>query len=374
MALLGGCNMVVMDPSGDIANQQRDLILISTGLMLVVIIPVMLLTVLFAWKYRQSNKQATYEPEWSHSTKLEVVIWTVPLAIIAALGTVTWITTHSLDPYKPLDRIGPNQPVASHVEPLEIQVVALDWKWLFFYPEYGVATVNEFAAPVDRPITFNITASTVMNSFFVPALAGQIYAMPGMETKLHAVINEPGTFEGFSANYSGAGFSKMRFSMLGMSDHDFDDWIEKVSGNGGKLSRSLYLELERPSEDEPVRYYSEVDPSLYERILNMCVEPGRMCMGEMMAIDAQGGLGVAGVYNVFPDSPEDSNRARLKSVLGPEPAYISTLCTTEDPFGKSYVGRAPNTKKAATANQSPVQTTISSRIPVPPADQLTQNN
>ncbi|WP_184364641.1 ubiquinol oxidase subunit II [Rhizobium sp. BK602] len=289
--LLSGCNMVVMAPSGDIAVQQRDLIVVSTVLMLIIIIPVIFLTLFFAWKYRQSNTAAPYEPDWHHSTRLELVIWSAPLAIIIALGAVTWISTHQLDPYRPLDRIAADKPIPQDVKPLTVEVVALDWKWLFFYPEYGIATINEMAAPVDRPINFKITSSTVMNSFFVPALAGQIYAMPGMETKLHAVINHPGEFEGISANYSGAGFSHMRFKFHGFSQADFDQWIEKAKGQGTALGRPEYLALAKPSEREPVRYYNAVDKDLYEAILNMCADPSKMCMSEMMHIDAKGGGG-----------------------------------------------------------------------------------
>ncbi|QND49118.1 ubiquinol oxidase subunit II [Rhizobium lusitanum] len=289
--LLSGCNLVVMAPSGDIAVQQRDLIVVSTVLMLIIIIPVIFLTLFFAWKYRQSNTAATYDPEWHHSTRLELVIWSAPLAIIIALGAVTWISTHQLDPYRPLDRIAADKPIAENVKPLTVEVVALDWKWLFFYPDLGIATVNELAAPVDTPINFKITASAVMNSFFVPALAGQIYAMPGMETKLHAVINHPGEYQGLSANYSGAGFSHMRFKFHGLSQADFDQWVEKAKSQGSALGRPEYLALAKPSEREPVRYYNAVDKDLYEAILNMCADPSKMCMSEMMHIDAKGGAG-----------------------------------------------------------------------------------
>ncbi len=289
--LLSGCNFVVMAPSGDIAMQQRDLIIISVVLMLIIIIPVIFLTLYFAWKYRQSNTQATYEPEWHHSTRLELVIWSAPLAIIIALGAVTWISTHQLDPYRPLDRIAADKPLSADVKPLTVEVVALDWKWLFFYPDYGIATVNEMAAPVDRPINFKITASAVMNSFFVPALAGQIYAMPGMETKLHAVINHPGEFQGLSANYSGAGFSNMRFKFHGLNQADFDQWVQKAKSQGTALGRPEYLALAKPSERNPVQYFNAVDDGLYNAILNMCADPSKMCMSEMMHIDAKGGGG-----------------------------------------------------------------------------------
>src|SRR3954468_6890053 len=165
---LAGCNWIVMKPHGDVAVQQAQLIVTSTLLMLLIIVPVIALTLFFAYRYRQSNTEATYTPDWDHSTKLELVIWGAPLLIIIALGAITWISTHKLDPYRPLDRIDAQRPVAVGTQPLRVQVVALDWKWLFVYPEQGIATVNEMAAPVDRPIEFTLTASSVMNSFYVP--------------------------------------------------------------------------------------------------------------------------------------------------------------------------------------------------------------
>ncbi|MEW5423812.1 ubiquinol oxidase subunit II [Amorphus sp. 3PC139-8] len=330
VVLLGGCNFVVLDPSGDIALQQRDLIVIATVLMLLVILPVMVLTVYFAWRYRHSNKAADYDPEWDHSMQLELVIWAAPLLIIICLGAVTWMGTHLLDPYRPLDRISAEAQPTEVQQPLEVEVVALDWKWLFIYPQYDIATVNELAAPVDRPIRFKITSSSVMNSFFVPALAGQIYAMPGMETKLNAVINEQGTYEGFSANYSGAGFSQMRFAFHGFDDADFDQWVEKVKASDGTLQADSYLELERPSESVPVTYYGSVDPALYNAILNLCVDPGKMCMGEMMSIDDSGGLGLAGIHNVRPLEYDKSTRRG--AVFGPEPAYVASICTIDNPL------------------------------------------
>ncbi|RZL02779.1 MAG: ubiquinol oxidase subunit II [Rubrivivax sp.] len=320
VAFLGGCKAVVMNPSGDVAVQQRDLIVVSTVLMLLIIVPVIILTLLFAWRYRQSNTQAEYKPDWDHSTHLELVIWAAPLLIIIALGAVTWISTHTLDPYRPLQRVASGKPVAADVKPLVVEVVALDWKWLFFYPEQGIATVNELAAPVDRPIHFKITASTVMNSFFVPALAGQIYAMPGMETQLHAVINQPGEYKGISANYSGAGFSGMHFKFHGLTTGDFDKWVQTNKSTGGTLSREGYLALEKPSEREPVRRYASVAPGLYDAILNRCVESNRMCMKDMMAVDARGGQGKPGTFNVV--SSAQSNRS-----------YVGALCTTTNLTG-----------------------------------------
>jgi cytochrome o ubiquinol oxidase subunit II len=258
VALLSGCNAVLLHPAGAVAKQQGHLIVVATLLMLIVILPVMALTVAFAWRYRRSNTRATYTPDWDHSTQLELVIWAVPLLIIIALGAVTWITTHTLDPYRRL---------RTAARPITVEVVALDWKWLFIYPEQGIAVVNDLAAPVDVPINFKITASSVMNSFFIPALAGQIYAMPGMQTELHAVINHPGDYDGFSANYSGAGFSDMRFKFHGMSEGDFARWIQRAKASGQTLDRDGYLVLERPSEHESVRRYASVSPDLYEAIV-----------------------------------------------------------------------------------------------------------
>jgi cytochrome o ubiquinol oxidase subunit II len=291
MFVLGGCNMVVMSPSGDVAVQQRDLILISTVLMLLIIIPVIFLTLYFAWKYRAANTAAKYNPEWHHSTRLEVMIWSAPLVIIIALGAVTWISTHKLDPFRPLDRVDANTPLSSTVKPLEVEVVAMDWKWLFFYPEQGIATVNELAAPVNVPINFKITSTSVMNSFYVPALAGQIYAMPGMQTRLSAVINKPGEYEGFSANYSGPGFSGMRFKFHGLSQADFDQWAQKAKSDGTALNTDAYMKLEKPSQRDPVRYFASVEDGLYNKILNMCATPGKMCADHMMMIDMKGGAG-----------------------------------------------------------------------------------
>jgi cytochrome o ubiquinol oxidase subunit 2 len=276
---LSGCNTVLLHPSGAIAAQQGHLIVQSTVLMLIIVIPVIALTVVFAWRYRQSNKEATYTPDWDHSTQLELVIWAAPLLIIIALGALTWISSHTLDPYRPLRRLDAARAVPSGTKPLTIEVVALDWKWLFIYPEQGIAVVNEVAAPVDVPINFKITASSVMNSFFVPALAGQVYAMPGMQTQLNAVMNQPGEYQGFSANYSGAGFSGMHFKFRGLSTAQFAQWVQSAKGAGQKLGKDGYLELAKPSERDPVRRYSAVEASLYDAILNQCV--GTPCMASM---------------------------------------------------------------------------------------------
>jgi cytochrome o ubiquinol oxidase subunit II len=327
---LSGCQAVVLNPAGHVAAQQRDLLVIAVLLMLVIIVPVMALTVWFAWKYRASNTTEKYDPEWDHSTHLELVIWAAPLLIIICLGAVTWTGTHLLDPYRPLDRVDHDRPVTAETRPLEVQVVALDWKWLFIYPEYGVATVNELAAPVDRPIRFSLTSSSVMNSFYIPALAGQIYAMPGMETKLHGVINAPGDYKGFSANYSGGGFSGMKFTFKGLEPAAFDAWLASARQGGARLDRRAYLELARPTENTPVQRFAVVEPLLWDAIVNMCVEPGKMCMGEMMAIDARGGLGLKGLRNTLPVVHDAYARGGPSVLGGSAEAYVMAICTPEE--------------------------------------------
>jgi len=333
LVLLAGCNTVVMNPSGDIAAQQGRLIFVSTLLMLLIIVPVIILIVLFAWRYRKNNTAAIYEPDWDHSTKLELVIWGAPLLIIIALGLLTWISTHLLDPYRPLQRLDANRPIPMGTKPLVVQVVALDWKWLFIYPEQGIATVNELVTPVDVPVRFKITASSVMNSFYIPALAGQIYAMPGMDTTLNAVINKPGEYEGFSANYSGAGFSHMRFKYHGVSAADFDGWVQKTKAGGGALNRADYLALAKPSEREPVHRYGAVAPELYHAIVNRCVESGTVCMDKMMAEDAERAKASA-------EHGEPKASGKEKSVL-PVAQAGAEICTASSISTKSNDAR-PN--------------------------------
>ncbi len=286
IAVLSGCNTVVMNPAGDIAKQQADLITISVLLMLIIIVPVMILICVFAWKYRK-GANAKYEPDWDHSTKLELVIWGAPLLIIIALGLITWISTHKLDPYRPLDRLDEKRAMPAGAKVLEVQVVSLDWKWLFIYPELGIATVNELVTPIDTPIRFKLTSSTVMNTFYIPTLAGMIYTMPGMETTLNAVLNKAGDYKGLSAHFSGDGFSHMNFAYRGTSQADFDTWVAKVKASGNTLGRNDYLALEKPSEKEPIRHYGTVQPALFMSVVNRCVAEGAVCMNHQMAMDAQ---------------------------------------------------------------------------------------
>jgi cytochrome o ubiquinol oxidase subunit 2 len=286
LAALAGCNTVVMNPSGDIAKQQADLIVTSVLLMLIIVVPVLFLIVLFAWRYRKSAN-ARYEPDWDHSTKLELVIWGAPLLIIIALGLITWISTHKLDPYRPLERLDEHRPIPASTKPLVVQVVALDWKWLFIYPQQHIATVNEVAFPVDVPVNFKVTSDSVMNSFFIPRLGSQIYAMAGMQSQVNLIANQPGTYEGLSANFSGDGFSDMKFSAKATSDAQFRDWVAQVRQAPQTLDNQRFSELSRPSERNPVEYFSKVDPMLYAAIVdripavpngtgiarNLCVHP-----------------------------------------------------------------------------------------------------
>jgi cytochrome o ubiquinol oxidase subunit 2 len=279
-ALLSGCDRAVLHPAGDVALQQRDIIYFSTALMLLIIVPVIALIITFAWRYRKGNG-ATYDPNFDHSTALELVIWSAPLLIIICLGALTWWSTHLLDPFRPLNRVSATRAIDPKVKPLVVQVVSLDWKWLFIYPEQGVATVNELVLPVDRPVRFDMTSTNMMNTFYAPTLAGMIYTMPGMRSTLHAVLNRPGTFDGLSANYSGAGFSKMHFVLYGVNDRGFDSWVARVKASGLVLDTNRYLALEKPSEGVKAMYFSSADPTLFDRIFRRCVHPGTPCMSGM---------------------------------------------------------------------------------------------
>jgi cytochrome o ubiquinol oxidase subunit 2 len=306
-AALTGCSGDLLNPAGDIARQQRDIIFTSTALMLLIIVPVMALTVVFAWRYRQSNKDATYDPHFDHSTGLELVIWSAPLLIIICLGGLTWWSTHLLDPFRPLSHVAPGKPVDPKVRPLVVQVVSLDWKWLFIYPEQGIATVNELALPIDRPVKFDLTSTNMMNTFYAPTLAGMIYTMPGMRSTLHAVLNKPGSFDGMSANYSGAGFSDMRFRLHGVSSASFDQWVARVKGSGRALDTRTFLALERPSERVPAMYFATVDRTLFDRVYNRCVRPGTPCMSEIMQHDRHSGGGHPGDPRVGSGMPSGRN-------------------------------------------------------------------
>ncbi|MFW9078365.1 ubiquinol oxidase subunit II [Pseudomonas sp. P2757] len=266
--LLGGCNMTLFNPTGQVGLEQRNLIITATLLMLLVVVPVIVMTFLFAWKYRASNKDAVYTPKWSHSTKIEVAVWTIPVLIIIALGYITYKSTHELDPYRPLE---------SDVKPITIEVVALDWKWLFIYPEQGIATVNKIVFPTNTPVNFKVTSDAVMNSFFIPGLGGQIYAMAGMQTKLHLIANRDAEMDGISANYSGAGFTGMKFKAISTTQEQFDAWVSEVKKAPKQLEKAEYEALSKPSQNNPVELYSSVTPNLFQIIVDKYegMKPGK---------------------------------------------------------------------------------------------------
>ena len=262
--LLNGCKAVILNPHGMVASNEKRLIIIATSLMLVVVIPVFIMTIGFAWKYRESNTKAKYTPNWSHSTLLEIIWWAIPCVIIAILATITWDTTHELDPYKPLN-------VAA--KPITIEVVALDWKWLFIYPEQNIATVNFIQFPAHVPINFKITSDAPMNSFMIPALGGQIYAMAGMQTQLHLIADAEGTYNGMSVSFSGAGFSDMKFLAKASSLDEFNQWVATVKQSPQQLNQETYDVLAKPSEKNQVEYYSSVTNKLYDNLIMKFMMP-----------------------------------------------------------------------------------------------------
>ena len=270
MLLLSGCEGVpLLDPKGQIGLDERNLIITATLLMLIVVIPVIFLTIIFAWKYRATNKDATYTPDWSHSTKIEAAVWGIPMVLLLVLFYITYKSTHALDPYRPIE---------SDVPPITIEVVSLDWKWVFIYPDQGIATVNKIVFPANTPVNFKITSDSVMNSFFIPGLGGQVYAMAGMLTKLHLVSNENHEYNGISANYSGAGFTGMKFKATATSQADFDAWVADVKNSPKQLATAEYAALAKPSERNPVELYSTVTPNLFQIIIDKYegMKPGKV--------------------------------------------------------------------------------------------------
>lgn len=249
--------IAILQPGGTIALQERNLIIIATVLMLAVAIPVFILTAIIAWRYRATNTSARYLPNWEHSAIEEFVWWAIPCIIILILATITWKSSHELDPFKPLE--------GKHTV---IQVVALNWKWLFIYPEEKIATVNVIQFPVDVPVEFQITSDAPMNSFWIPQLSGQIYAMTGMVTKLHLVANAEGSYSGFSANISGKGFSGMTFSANAVSQDEFAQWVAATKGIPSILDADEYQKISTPSTNEPPRYYGDTQNGLFDDIVS----------------------------------------------------------------------------------------------------------
>ncbi len=257
-------NVLVLQPAGNVADQQRDLIIIATLLMLIVVLPVFILTGLIAWRYREGNKKATYSPNLDGSHVLETIWWIIPLAIISVLSVIIWQSSHKLDPFRPLEH---------HAEPLRIQVVALQWQWLFIYPDQDIASTNYLRFPEDRPINFEITSDAPMNSFWIPQLGGQVYAMAGMSTKLHLIADKPGDYKGMSANISGEGFADMKFTAQAGSQAEFDQWVKDVKSRDAVLGISEYAELAKPSRDDADQTFWLKEDDLYNKIVMKYMSP-----------------------------------------------------------------------------------------------------
>ncbi len=263
---LAQSDIAIFNPAGQVAEKQRNLIIFGSALSLLIVLPVFAMTFYIAWKYRAGNKKAEYKPDWDHSRLAESIWWLVPLALIIVLSVVTYKSSHDLDPFKPL---------ASDTKPLNIQVVAMEWKWLFIYPEQNMATVNFVQFPENTPVTFTITSDAPMNSFWIPRLGGQIYAMSGMSTKLHLEASEQGTFSGVSANLSGAGFAGMQFTAKASSQADFDAWVQEAKRTPHPLNVDSYNELATPSTYNRPTYYSSAESDLYDTILMKYMDPAQ---------------------------------------------------------------------------------------------------
>jgi cytochrome o ubiquinol oxidase subunit 2 len=266
-AALGGCqaaNLPVIDPQGPGALAQRNLLFLVTGLVLIVVVPVFLLTFWFVWRYRASNPAGRYTPEWSSSPPLEVAIWLVPALIVSTIGYLVWTDTHSLDPYRR---------AAAPAAPLDIEVVAQDWKWLFIYPEQNIASVNEFVFPSDRPVRIKLTSDTVMNALYIPGLAGQIYAMAGMQTELNFKASGPTELVGRNTQFSGDGFPDQQFKVRAASPSQFDAWIANARRSSATLDDGAYAKLAKPSSNVPITFYASVTPGLFERIIEKYAGP-----------------------------------------------------------------------------------------------------
>jgi cytochrome o ubiquinol oxidase subunit II len=248
----------VLDPQGPIASAERLILINATAIMLVVVLPVIVLTLAFAWWYRSSNARATYRPDWSYSGHIELVTWSIPAMVVILLASVAWIGSHELDPGRALQ---------SDATPVRIDVVSLDWKWLFIYPDHQVAAVNELVVPTGTPIEFTLTSATVMNAFFVPQLGTQIYTMPGMAVRLNLLADRPGDYPGLSTNFSGDGFSDMHFVLHAVSATEFQSWLARTRSQATALSADAYTQLARAGVTSAPHTYSSVDPALFERIV-----------------------------------------------------------------------------------------------------------
>lgn len=261
---LCGCTGGVLDPQGPVGASDSAILIDALLIMLAIVIPTILLAFWMAWRYRASNTKAEYMPEWSYSGRIEAVVWAIPILVIMFLSGVIWIGCYQLDPFRPL---------ASKAKPVDVQVVALDWKWLFIYPQQQIASVNQLVIPVGKPIHFSITSASVFNSFFIPQLGSMIYAMPGMTSQLYLQADHPATLLGESAHFSGDGFSDMRFQVHSVSADAFTSWVQAAREAGPILDRASYHILERQSRDVKPYSYKAIDPSLFGDVANQKIGP-----------------------------------------------------------------------------------------------------
>jgi cytochrome o ubiquinol oxidase subunit II len=258
-ASLAGCSYGVLNPQGPVGAGEKVILFDATAIMLAVVIPVILCTLGFAWWFRAHNKRARRRPDWEYSGRIEFVTWSIPAMIVLFLGGMAWISSHDLDPPKALE---------SELKPVEIEVISLDWKWLFIYPEQQVAAVNELVIPVNTPIHFKLTSGSVMNSFFVPQLGSQIYTMAGMTTQLNLLASQPGTYAGLSAQFSGDGFSDMRFDVRAVPEEEYKAWLNSTRAGAEHLDADRYAQLAAPSiHDEPASF-GEVTAGLFDSIVH----------------------------------------------------------------------------------------------------------
>ena len=254
----------MLDPQGPVGIAEKTILIDSLAIMLAIVIPTILATFVFAWWFRASNRRAVYRPDWEFSGRIELVVWSIPVMVIILLGGVAWLGSYQLDPYKPLPSTAPT---------LEVQVVSLDWKWLFIYPAQGVASVNELVMPAGAPVHFSLTSSSVMNAFFIPQLGSMIYTMNGMVTQLNLQADQPGTYVGRSSHYSGDGFSDMHFTVRAVSSVDFDAWLQRVRASTDVLDQAAYANLSVQSMAVPVGYFRSVDEGLFHRIAMVVIPP-----------------------------------------------------------------------------------------------------
>jgi cytochrome o ubiquinol oxidase subunit 2 len=249
----------ILNPKGVIAFEEREIMFNTVALMLIVVWAVIIMSFVFVYNYREGNNKAEYKPEWCHSVLLESIWWGVPCVIISIIAAITWVSTHKLDPYQKVDYPG---------EVMRVEVVALPWKWLFIYPEYDIATINYLALPNKRQVEFYLTTDNVpMSSFIIPQLGSQIYAMAGMQTKLHLVPTQVGRIKGFNTQYNGEGFSKMNFDVDVLEASDFSKWTSEVKSKGNKLSNARYVKVRQETFDNSQGYFKGIEPKLFHRII-----------------------------------------------------------------------------------------------------------